>query len=193
MTFLRFQEHYESPRFRGKIFSLDEFKKWYVKNSKKGKSSGMFTYCSDWGGFNIPSYVLKPFYEGRFDPLSKKEKNMLDIFRNKTGKFYIIGTFGRTAESKKTLKHEVAHGLFYTNPDYKKGVLKILNTLGKSALKKVHAHLGSKTGYHESVFTDETHAYILTGMKKLVKKKVVSPDDINSVNERLNALFDRYY
>jgi len=24
-TFLRFQEHYESPKFRGKIFSLKEF------------------------------------------------------------------------------------------------------------------------------------------------------------------------
>ena len=72
-TFLRFQEHYESPQFRGKIFSLDEFKEWYTANSEKGKAKGKFTYYDDWGGFNIPSYILEPFYKGLFNPLSEKE------------------------------------------------------------------------------------------------------------------------
>jgi len=56
---LRFEEYYESPRFKGRIFTFDEYRKWYVKNSPKGKKTGRFTYYSDWSGFNIPSYALK--------------------------------------------------------------------------------------------------------------------------------------
>ena len=80
-TFLRFQEYYESPKFRGKIFSFYEYKKWYTANSPKGKKTGKFTYYKDWGGFNIPSYVLKPFYQGKFNPLSNKEKKFLRAFK----------------------------------------------------------------------------------------------------------------
>lgn len=61
-TFVRFQEHYESPEFAGKTFSLEEFKEWYIKNSEKGRETGEFTYYEDWSGFNIPSYVMRPFY-----------------------------------------------------------------------------------------------------------------------------------
>ncbi|MEK7106247.1 MAG: ABC transporter ATP-binding protein, partial [Patescibacteria group bacterium] len=54
-TFLRFQEHYESPKFRGQFFSLEEFMDWYAEEY------GNFTYYKDWTGFNIPSYILKSF------------------------------------------------------------------------------------------------------------------------------------
>ena len=37
-TMLRFQEYYESPKFKNKIFTLEEYKKWYSKGNKK------FTY-----------------------------------------------------------------------------------------------------------------------------------------------------
>ena len=37
-AFLRFQEHYESPKFRGEIFSLEEFMDWYAVEV------GNFTY-----------------------------------------------------------------------------------------------------------------------------------------------------
>ena len=35
-TFLRFQEHYESPHFRGKIFTREEFEDWYCGNQRGG-------------------------------------------------------------------------------------------------------------------------------------------------------------
>lgn len=46
-TFLRFQEHYESPEFRGKIFTLDEYKEWYMTNSPNSIKKGIFTYYED--------------------------------------------------------------------------------------------------------------------------------------------------
>jgi hypothetical protein len=69
-TFLRFQEHYESPEFAGKVFTLDEYKNWYINHSPRASKDGVFTYYEDWNGFNIPSKILKPFYGGKFSPLS---------------------------------------------------------------------------------------------------------------------------
>jgi len=105
-TFLRFQEYYESPKFKGRIFRLEEYKKWYIKNSPQGQQTGKFTYYSDWNGFNIPSVVLKPFYEGKFNPLSQSEKELLKMFQNKKEKFYIIGIHREKKNTEKTGSYE---------------------------------------------------------------------------------------
>lgn len=149
-TFLRFQEYYESPEFKGKIFTLDEYKKWY------SKINGQFTYYSDWDGFNIPSYVLEPFYEEKFDPLSQKEKDLLSLFKNNNNKFYIIATHKNTNSRSNTLNHEISHGLFYTDDQYKKSALKILSNFDTT---KIKSELILTGGYHEDVLDDEVHAF----------------------------------
>ena len=68
-TFLRVQEHYESPQFHGRIFTLEQYMDWYVARY------GSFSYYQDWSGFNVPSTAFQPFYDGKFDPLTEKEKN----------------------------------------------------------------------------------------------------------------------
>ncbi len=168
-TFLRFQEHYESPKFRGKIFSLEEFKKWYVQNSREGKLTGKFTYHHDWSGFNVPSYVLTPFYEGKFNPLSSKEKRILDMFKKTEEPYYIIGIHKEMPHVASLLKHEIAHGLFYTNKVYKKEVLTILNRFDTKSIRKLI--LQFEAGYHEAVMDDETHAYTLASGIKLKSKE----------------------
>src|SRR6266481_5073696 len=119
-TFLRFQEHYESPEFRDKVFTLEEFEKWYTK------LKGSFTYHTDWSGFNIPSYILQPFRNGKFNPLTAKERNLLSLFENDTEPFYIIGVSKDSSSGKLLLEHEIAHGLFYSNQEYKEKALAIL-------------------------------------------------------------------
>ena len=188
-TFLRFQEFYESPKFRRKIFTLAEYKKWYIANSPGGKKTGKFTYYQDWGGFNIPSYVLKPFYQDKFDPLSSKEKKFLELFKDKKGKFYIIGTFGKVSE--KLLRHEIAHGLFYTNSAYKNGVLKILRNVDKKIMLKINNYLSSSGGYHPDVWVDETHAHLLSNLGEL-EKTGVNVSKLKEVNKNLNSLLDKY-
>jgi len=171
-TFLRFQEHYESPKFRGKIFSLEEFKRWYVQNSPKGIKTGEFTYYTDWNGFNIPSYVLKPFYSGKFNPLSEQEKKFLEIFKDEPEPFYVIGIHRETKKLNLFLKHEIAHGLFYTDKDYRGEVLAILSQFD---VKPIKIELRSKAGYHEQVLEDEVHAYIIASGKRLktsIQKKL---------------------
>lgn len=147
-TFLRFQEYYESPRFKGKIFTFKEFKKWY-SNGKKS-----FTYFTDWTGFNIPSYILKPFLEGKLDPLSDNERQLLGLFKEKND-FYIIGI---SKKSKHLLDHETAHGLYYTNKDYKKKIMNVLKKYDTSIIKDEIRETG---GYSEEVLDDEVHAWLL--------------------------------
>ncbi len=187
-TFLRFQEHYESPQFRGKIFSLDEFKEWYTANSPKGKAKKRFTYYEDWGGFNIPSHILDPFYEGLFDPLSEKESKLLDAFKDKKGKkFYVIGTFGKDKQSY--LQHEVAHGLFYVNQEYQLEVLNELNKVSPDIKNNINSIL-LKKGYHTDVLVDETHAYLTANPVWLRKKGL--KENIKPTSESLNNIFNKY-
>ena len=160
-TFLRFQEHYESPKFRGKIFTLAEFKKWYTD------VKGRFSYYTDWNGFNIPSQILQPFYSGKFNPLSVKEEKLLQKLQSEKGKFYVIGIHKDINNLSALLKHEIAHGLFYTDKIYKKKVLAILQ---KFNLEEIKRELKSSEGYHDDVLDDEVHAYSLDTVRNLQTK-----------------------
>lgn len=158
-TFLRFQEHYESPEFAGKIFTLEEYKNWYTKEM------GSFTYYTDWNGFNIPSYILRPFKTGKFGILSDRENLLLDLLDYHEEPFYVIGVHKENLRGfEKTLKHEIAHGLFYTDKDYKDKVLRLLEGRQLNGLKKFLRESG---GYNESVILDECHAYHISGSKKI--------------------------
>ncbi|MEI7480113.1 MAG: hypothetical protein WCJ59_00610 [bacterium] len=182
-TLLRFQEYYESPEFKNKFFSLKEFKTWYIKNSKDGKRNKKFTYYEDWGGFNIPGESFKPFLLGRFDPLTAKEKRILEIVRGVNNPFYVIGVFGDGNVVKKHfIDHELKHALFYTNAEYKKEVLAVLSGHNFSEVEK---KLGNK-GYNKSVFIDEIHAYATDSsqsLRLLMDKKM---------REQLESIFLRY-
>lgn len=173
-TFLRFQEYYESPEFRGKVFTLKKFMEWY----SKGKSS--FSYYTDWNGFNIPSYVLRPFYEGKFDPLSEKEKQLLELFKNDSEPFYVIGIHGKAEDS--ILKHEIAHGIFYNLPLYKKQVLEVIRQFDTDEMRK---ELIEK-GYCNEVLDDEINAYAIATGKKFMAK---IPEKMKSELEKLFGQF----
>ena len=188
-TMLRFGEYYESAKFRGKIFTLHEFKKWYIKNSVGGKKTGKFTYYHDWSGFNIPSTILKPFYDGKFNPLSDKEKEFLKKFKKYKGKYYIIAVY-RGMDSYSQM-HEIAHALFYINPEYRNQVLRILKDVDPVIKKQIFAYL-RKYVYNKSVWMDEMHAYILTGLKHS-EKHGVNVVKLIHIRKSLEETFFKYY
>jgi hypothetical protein len=162
-TLVRIAEYYESPFFHGKIFTLSQFKKWYMKSQKKKT----FTYYKDWSGYNIPSKELKPFFDGRFNPLSKKEKQFLELFKNIKGKYYIIGTYRKDRAEQQAIDHEVSHAMFWMNRQYKSQV--------KAYIKdKDHKELADKIikmGYANKVLIDEINAYLSADLPWLRKKK----------------------
>ncbi len=181
-TFLRFQEHYESPKFRGKIFTLAEFKRWY----KADRKSKTFTYYTDWSGFNIPSKVLVPFKSGLFDPLSSREKRLLDALSLDKGKFYIIGTY--ESKSSGTLDHEIAHALYYTDKNYKAEIDKALKGVDFSPIRKKLMLMG----YCKEVLPDETHAFLLGSKEHIGERFGVVGDECIAARKQLIDIFKRY-
>jgi hypothetical protein len=85
MSFVRVQEFYESPEFKGKYFTLEEFIDWWSLNESKIK--GSFDYPARWSGFNIPgTVILNWLFECDEEVLRDKE---LFIFRKLAKKFKI--------------------------------------------------------------------------------------------------------
>ena len=147
-TFLRIQEHYESPHFHGRVFTLEQFMDWYAAKKKNKR----FTYFDDWEGFNVPSTAFEPFYDGTFDPLLEKEKRLLHELRNLKDRFYVIGV-----SSNKALRHEIAHALFFTDDGYRDAVRAAMRGFDTSVLR---ARILNE-GYARHVVEDETQAYII--------------------------------
>lgn len=148
--FLRLQEHFESPKYRGKLFSHDEFRAWY-RTTREHKE---FSYYTDWSGFNIPGYVLTSFLNGRFDPLHPGEQAVIETFRGIKGPLYIIGTLA--SDVTYTLRHELAHALYHTDTEYRAAVDRLLDGVNCTPLNRLLKSLG----YHSAQWRDEAHAYL---------------------------------
>lgn len=175
-TFLRVQEHYESSRFSGRVFSLEQFMDWYAARF------GNFSYYEDWAGFNVPSTALKPFYEGKFDPLLEKEKRLLRLFRHQRESFYIIAVAKKAA--KHDVLHELAHALFFSDATYRNAVRAALHGYDTSAIKRKL----TQWGYARHVMEDEVHAYLVAPAEELgrVSRRLVP------LQRKLRALFRRH-
>jgi len=176
-TFLRFQEHYESPEFRGRVFTWEEFMDWYAR------TRGKFSYLEDWGGFNIPDRVLRPFYDGAFDPLTGKEKKLLELLRGVKPPYYVIGTVNGGLND---MVHELVHGLFTTMPDYRRDVSGCLGRHDLTAARKILL----KMGYCREVLDDELNAYLTTGLDGELKTQ---RRRLQPVKEELLGIFNRHF
>lgn len=187
-TFCRFVEYFESPEFMGKYFTLDEFEAWYTKNSPDGKVN----YYEEWGqyGFCVPSHVFEPFFEGKFDPLSDKENGLLDIVNEvKAEKFVVIGTSDKTTSN--IMRHEMAHGLFYLNDDYRTRVLGTLKRIDDKTREQINNVILRTGGYNKAVLDDETHACIMSELEYL-REEGIAVSKIADVHKELNAIFDEF-
>lgn len=192
---IRFQEYYESPfpDIKGKIFTLGQIK---AKGSRN--NPGVNTYCggvtfgADWSGYNVPDYAFDPFIKGLFDPLTDAEKDIVEVVRYRTDKFYFIATYGDD-DPGESLEHEIRHAMYYIDAGYRAEVISTLNEFNLVALK-----LCLKSwGYAEEVLNDECHAYMgsdyhwFFGNKdEDVKKFGIKVD--SSISDRLNDIADRY-
>lgn len=178
---VRFQEHYESPEFRGKIFTLGQFRDWYAQRV------GGFTYYQDWDGFNFPDYVLKPFIHGSFDPLMDDELMIVELFGPRTDKYYIIGTH---LGSKDAIDHETAHALFYLSDGYRKAVEKAVAEHDPVFVESLKSSL-KQMGYCDEVMIDEVNAYMATSPDYVEEKFPHLVD--KKFTKKLKRLFDRHF
>lgn len=174
-TFLRAQEFYESgnDNFREKNFSLEDYKKWYCSQS----ATGEFSYGEDWRGFNIPSQVIDRCYEMNSERtkedlffLSICEKAKKIALESHYDNYYILGV--RKGDIK-TLNHEIAHGLFSTNIEYKEMMTEAVKRVEIKTIQPLFDSL-KEMGYGENVFIDEAQAYLSTGLKDAQKSKALN-------------------
>ena len=171
MLFCRIQEYYESQnkKFKNKKFSFWDYHEWY---SKKNKNS--FSYPADWSGFNFPLEIAlkcqkinKP--ETPYDILMNKTLNKI-----KKKNSYIIGVKSLNCL---TYKHELCHGFYYTNPDYKEKMQETTKNLDKDSYKNLKFNL-LKLGYHNSVIDDEIQAYLATGADSRITKNLKNKKEV---------------
>ena len=152
--FLRFQEHYESPRFKGTIFTWAQYVAWYKS------ARGSFSYPFDWAGYNFPGHILTPFRQGAFDPLTRREQAMLKALEGVTDQDYVIGSLGSDLGS---LKHELAHAFWHLDADYRSQVQAVL---AGGDYRSQEAALAEGDGYDPSVFQDEIQACAVEGYRE---------------------------
>jgi len=82
-----------------------------------------------------------------------------------------------------TTKHEIAHGLFYLNKDYKKEMKKLVSELPSDAYGAIKQEL-KNLGYCSSVYVDECQAYFATGLTEEMKTALGITDN------RMDSNFD---
>ena len=133
--------------------------KWYHEKYGRG-----FSYGSDWSGFNIPVKVIKECYNKlnkTETPYDKKMDEILSFLNTKieSNKGYLIGCGSTNCD---TFKHEVCHGLYYTNKDYKKQMDALTKGLPKKYYDKFKENI-LKMGYASKVVNDEIQAYLQYG------------------------------
>lgn len=182
-SFLRVQEFYESVNdsIRGKSFTIDEYKSWYSSQSK----DGTFSYGEDWRGFNVPSSVIKECYE------VNKERTSEDVFflsicqrakqlaKNEGyDSYYLLGV---RKNDTKTLNHEIAHGLFSTNKDYKDIMSSEVEKIPHEIINPMFIDL-EKIGYGKNVHIDEAQAYLATGLRDSQKTVELEKLTLNFTN-----------
>jgi hypothetical protein len=170
MTFLRYQEFYESPngKFYGSKFTIVEYMEWYTKEHDPDDRT--FTYPKDWSGFNIPVPVIKSVHDKGIDDPNHYDRLMMRIYKRIVKECgddnaYLIGTYenkDNKKESTSTLRHELAHALYSINAKYKAAVDEALDAMPKGLWKEMTAVLRHE-GYNAGVFHDELQAYIATG------------------------------
>lgn len=170
-TFIRFQEHYESPNpeFHKKIFTLGSVKHWY------SIQYGADLYSSMWVGFNFPSSVLIPFKQGLFDPLTEQEQALLELLKYRNDDYYIIG-----AQTNNVLRHELSHAMYGFSKKYKEEIDQFIEDY-KYKFKKIKHYILEK-GYHKDVVNDEIQAYVTDNDDTFILNNL-DPELISGINK----------
>ena len=170
MLFCRYQEFYESPykKFRGKPFTWME----YMRHYKTAWKKRVFTYPEDWSGYNIPCNMIQQAHhifcgETEYDNIMNDiywycVKDSMEKNDGRQADWYLIGA---SSKDLKTMDHEIAHGLYFTNDEYKKSVSKLIKQIKPTHYEKLKNKL-IKMGYvnDKKIIDDEINAFMSTGL-----------------------------
>lgn len=185
MCFWRYSEYGESSYWQERVPTLVEFMSWYSeKHSTARYEDGIaevFSYTTDWAGFNIPSTtfdsLLPENAESPIKDWNHYDSLMLGVISQIRARmhgeyFYLIGTAVEDKDSEETLMHEMSHALYFLCPEYRDKQVQILSAINSKWTSSFRRIL-KKMMYADSVLDDEMIAYLSTGesdeMEELAK------------------------
>lgn len=196
MLFMRAQEFYETPlnEFRGKPFCIFDFMNQYRFEMQSTFDSCKYT--EHWAGFNVPSTSLEKCYakdatrdnfKGFITPYDLMMYDIISKIREDQpkGKFYLIGV---DSEESKTMSHELAHALYFTNKAYKAEMDSALAEIPEKIMLKLKTAL-LEIGYRDEVLMDEAQAFLSTGLYWTIPAKARG---IKSHTKRFERIFKSY-
>ena len=163
LAFCRVEEYYEgNPKVNRKYLTMEQFIDAFME------PNGKLDYFHFWSGFNIPGNVYMEWANKNCADRTKWELALAEaICRNLdlSKPFYVIG--GKKGDME-VIDHEIAHALYYMNPDYKTEMVKLTSDLSKELPKEYKKMVTGlkKMGYGENVIRDEIQAYLSTSKKK---------------------------
>ena len=168
LAFCRVEEYYEgNPKVNGKYLSLEQFLDAFMTDD------GKLNYFHYWTGFNIPGNIYLEWAQQNMSDRTKWELALANVISKKLDlekPFYVIGGVKGDIE---VIDHEIAHALYYMNPEYKD----MMDTANYQFYKNLRGEYSKmvkslkKMGYGDNVIKDEVQAYMSTsGKKELVEK-----------------------
>lgn len=192
LSFLRVQEYYESPKFRNRVFELEQYIEWYSNRNSKPRA---FDYITQVGGTNVPGNVFRRWQQKTSEQskFSPKELCLINEVNNYFGEnsehFYLIGTSECMSSDTSYLAHELRHAMFHLIPEYRSDILGELKNFRLRGLRKKLLGNKNDAGYHPSVIDDEIHAYLLTGLSPYYDCKISDlPKEIQLARKALKTV-----
>lgn len=189
-TLVRIQEYYESPSelFRNKVFDLDSYMDWYSSTN-----NGVFSYFTDWSGFNIPGEVIQNWYYDFWSiGYRTKEKELISKLPiNSKEPWYFIATY-KSADLS-TTNHEIAHALWYLNEEYRNACENNIQQLSIQTKELMTKYL-KDSGYCSEVIDDEINAYLSTfdDVKEMSKSTGISEEELVEIQKMFKPEFDKH-
>jgi hypothetical protein len=164
-VFLRYQEFYESDSdsFRGKSFKWNDYIKFYKDKTKRD----YFSYHEDFAGYNVPCDTIEAC-KAKIPDLNIYDMIMFsvtDTIKKLVGDspYYLIGIDQDNGDDPSLIFHEVAHGLWFSDPDYKNKMTEQINNMDPKVKDKMIDKIKAY-GYCDNVYMDELQAYMATGL-----------------------------
>jgi hypothetical protein len=188
-VFLRYQEFYESDSdaFRGQGFKWEDYIKFYKEKTKKD----YFSYHEDFAGYNVPCDTLEACMK-KIPDLNIYDMIMFSVVDTihqivGSNKYYLIGIDQSNGEDPSLIYHEVAHGLWFSDPMYKARMMRVIEKMDPKVkhqmLKKIQSY-----GYGDNVYDDELQAYMATGLGSEMKWiRNIKPE-----MHKFQQVFDKY-
>jgi hypothetical protein len=196
MLFCRVQEYYESPnpQFRGKNFNIWDYIEWYSR-----EHGDVFTYTFDWGGFNIPLKTAWDCYEKLKEYETPYDRVMDDIigtielkmFNKKNTRNWNAYIIGADSTESDTFEHEICHGLYATNKQYKELVDEVTIAIPFKEYQIFRKNL-LDMGYNGIVIDDEIQAYLSTNYDYSKFSKGVSRKLCKELHKQYKQIFNLY-